>query len=40
MKKIDNCLIELAIFIIKIVSFPIHLISFLVPKNDKVWILG
>jgi CDP-glycerol glycerophosphotransferase len=39
-KQIDHCLIELAIFIIKIVSLPIYLIGFLVPKNEKVWIFG
>jgi len=40
MKKIYNYLIKLAAFIIKIVSLPIYLISFLIPKNNKIWIFG
>ena len=40
MKKIYNYLIKLAAFIIKIVSLPIYLVGFLIPKNNKIWIFG
>jgi CDP-glycerol glycerophosphotransferase (TagB/SpsB family) len=38
--KIKNYLIKILLILLKIFFTPFYIVSFLIPKNDKVWIFG